>query len=274
MRTATLFLALLASTTAYAPVVSQDTPTPAPVSIIEESPPGLLSVEARQVTYFDAAGAQVISQPDGVRVVIDGDIGERRYGALVTLDNPEITWIEAYPNGQFPENPADAVIYADPANPGVFLVPGDPGGYVLLRISNNPNPPTWKKVEIGGKKPDDPPPPNTCDCDALEALSKARANAVNDPPTRSAIASVIRRVSNELEGVCRSGDCPDLAVARSLYTTEISQLLLSREGDSRDASWREGWQEPVGAWIGSNAPGTVGLYVQMMRAAADGLEDR
>lgn len=265
-------LVLLLALTSGAFAVGQETT----VSIIDSPPtsasvpdpanqPGPMTVGVPEpISYLVAGAAEVLERPDGkVMIITEGLEPKVRYAVVLPVENPRVTWIEVYPDG----NPPAQIIQHQPGKPGSFVIEGDPGQEFDVRVPNGWDPPVWLKVKIeGGSGPDPDPDP------AITELSKARADALNDPPTRSALKAEVLRVADKIALLCEGAQCPSQGAAEAMFVAGIEgNVMAKRTGDSEYVEWKVGWRTPVGNAIKASEPQSTMAYVSLMRDAAAGL---
>lgn len=116
-------------------------------------------------------------------------------------------------------------------------------------------------------KPDQPSPGKWND---LQASSKAVADRLNDPTTRSKLKAGIAATILDIEGKCASGNCPTLQAAQGQVRMAIEAALLARTGASAQVdwvSWRKSNQDEL------NRLGLVDLkdYLAAVKAMGSGL---
>lgn len=116
-------------------------------------------------------------------------------------------------------------------------------------------------------KPDQPSPGKWND---LQASSKAVADRLSDPTTRSKLKAGIAATILDIEGKCASGNCPTLQAAQGQVRMAIEAALLARTGASAQVdwvSWRKSNQDEL------NRLGLVDLkdYLAAVKAMGGGL---
>jgi len=120
-----------------------------------------------------------------------------------------------------------------------------------------------------------PPPvvdPPKSVLEQLKDLSKQNATRLNDPATRSQLATNIKTVVAEIKALCAANQCPTLAGAQSKVVKAIESTLLARsKGVSRLADWEQGWRVPNNQWIATAGITTVTQYLDAIAAIADSL---
>lgn len=157
---------------------------------------------------------------------------------------------------------------------------GTPGQYTFWLIAADTEAAidyTQHTVTIGEPPPDDPgqpgdPPPDDpapAPPQGIEQLSRQQAEALNDPRTSAALSAAINGALVELEGMCRRGQCPGLATAKSVMVSTVQRTLARRQGASQLVNWLDGWRVPMNAAL--EPIQMVPDYLAAMRAAANGL---
>ena len=150
------------------------------------------------------------------------------------------------------------------AGDGEYLLTGNPGDVFQLRFDRHPERPIYDTATIGEATQ---PPPDVPDYADLESVSKSSADALNDPPTRTAMAGSLDAVLTSLEAV----DGISLASCVEAVRTTINDVLANRSGASRGVDWYGGWRVPVNQAMDSHEITTAEEYLAAMRAIEGGL---
>lgn len=266
-----LLLLYLVATT-YLPALA----TP-PIAESYSAPPGVsvseptaatslpLSIELKPITFMAADAAEVIAADEGVIIFAEGLKAGTRYGMVLTVADQPVEFVEVHPKA----NPFPPTVKT-PFRPNAFLIEGKLGEvfYVSVRAANEA--PTWVTVVIvteDGPPPVEPPPSDG----AIEKLSRARADALNDPPTRAALKTALDRTVADIGLLCAQGNCPDVAKAQVYVVAAIESVMGARRGPSEFVEWKAAWRTPISDAIQSKAVTTTAGYLALMKEAAQGL---
>lgn len=106
----------------------------------------------------------------------------------------------------------------------------------------------------------------------LFKTSKMNSEQLKDPTTRTALYEALDKVVSQLKVQCDSNACPTLDEARNRVNQTIENVLLARQGASRDVAWAAGWRVPNNQWLSQEDPKTTQAYVQAMMALTAGLK--
>lgn len=241
----------------------------APPGIVPTAAP-LLPLETRltPATYLSAGAAQIFPKEDGSVVIFAEELKPGvQYGMVLTVENQSVDYIEIHPKANpFPAIPKTAF------RPRAFLIEGKLGDEFWVSIRARDSLPTWVTVKIitdSVPVPPDPPAPPTDG--KLEKLSRARADALNDPTTRSKLKQAIMAVIGAAEAKCAAGDCPGLSEASGAVVNAVEAVLAARTGQSEYVEWKGGWRDHVNAYLKTQAITTTAAYLVLMTEAASGL---
>ena len=207
-----------------------------------------------------ATGAVEIAKVGGKRYVLAESL-QKQDGYLARfLTDEEVPWIEIRRIGSLIDEDID------PASPGEFIVSGDEGEKVGVRV---PNPDGFAKpkrfvLEFPGKPA---PPPAPAVDEGIKSLSSARANALNDPGTRARLKEAIEKQVEQLADTTTVRMEDGIA----MMVEAIESVLKTRPEDVQDVLWKPGWRTPIANYI--QAKGFVDLngYLHLMSSAAKGL---
>jgi hypothetical protein len=225
-------------------------------------------VSVAQVTFLIADKAELATDGSRIAILAEGLDAKREFGAIVTLKDAA-KWIEVHPVAN-PFPPRVERPYKD----HTFLIRGQPGEKFYVSIRSDDDGPTWIEVAIAGEPapdPEKPPPvdPNPPPAGSLAELSRSLSQAMGDPETASAIKASLGSAVSSLEALCRSGQCPTIAVARAQVIYAIESALRDRKKPNKD--WLKGWRDPVSKAVGAKNPADAKTYVALMRAVTEGL---
>jgi hypothetical protein len=273
MRKLLLLSLLLVTTPASigAPPIEESIAPPPGLSILESRPveaaPIPLSVVQTPVTFMTADAAEVLPIEDGVVIFAEGLRAGTQYGMALTVSEQPVEFIEVHPKA----NPFPPTVQT-PIRPNVFLIKGKLGEVFYVSIRAHGEPPTWETVTIttDGTEPDEPPPVDPGDGE-IEKLSRARADALNDAPTRTALKAAITAAVGLIEQRCASGDCPPVDQATAIVVDAIEATLGKRDGPSEFVEWKAAWRTPISDAIKARAVTTTAGYLTLMKEAAQGL---
>lgn len=226
-----------------------------------------------QVVFLSAETAEVAVDGERVAIIAEGLSPSRQYGVVVTA--PESTkWIEVHDS----KKPFPPVV-SKPFRDNKYLVRGQPGQTFYLSLRGE-GPPVWAEIviapEVVPPKPDKPeepgpdPPKPAPGLDGIEELSKQLADKLDDSATRVALASAITKACDDLDAMCKSGQCPGLPQAKMTVVAAIEQTLALRA--KPDKNWLDGWRRPISEAISKLNPVDPPTYISIMRTAAQGLE--
>lgn len=263
-----LMLAILPPATADGPIVELVAAPPG-LSVVEPIEAAEIPMETAltPVTFLTADAAEIIEKPgtDGVAIFAEGLKAGAQYGMLLTVSNQPVDWIEVHPATFFP------VKVLRPIRPNAFLIEGKVGEVFYVSIRAGSVPPVWMTVTIvtDNPVPTDPPVDPPTD-GAIEQLSRARANAVNDPPTRAVLKVDLNTAIAAAEARCAAGDCPPLPEAADALVAAIEASLEKRRGESEYIEWKAGWRTPISDAVKAKAT-TTQSYLALMKEAARGL---
>ena len=123
-------------------------------------------------------------------------------------------------------------------------------------------------------RPDpDVPPSNPGEFAKLLELSRVNSLSLNDPSTRAALATSLKKIVSDMRAMCDKNECPTLQGAQSAFVHSIESVLLARpRGSSRDANWEEVWRIPNAKWINDAKLQTVAKYLDACDAITKGLQ--
>lgn len=119
--------------------------------------------------------------------------------------------------------------------------------------------------------PDDPGPTPVPELERLETLSMETAAKLADVSTAKAISMAILAVDQQIESMCKSGQCPGLETSRAMMVAGIENALNTRPRTSLKVNWLDGWRKPMDSAIKSLNTKDVPAYRAAMRAVASGL---
>jgi len=120
------------------------------------------------------------------------------------------------------------------------------------------------------QKPDPDAPPVTQPGEFAKLLELSRVNSLslNDPATRAALATALKKIVSDMRVMCDRNECPTLQGAQSAFVHSIESVLLARpRGASRDANWEEVWRILNDAKLQ-----TVSKYLDACEAITKGLQ--
>ena len=250
--------------------VEEGTPiVPDPVSLPAEEAeedPVLLELEVTDPQYFEyelADSARVLPNPEGGVRVLRESPRPGGVAAMFGVNDALVRFVEVRRDNQR----RDEIVKPLEGMPGMFFVEGSPGEECSVRVPNSDGYafPVWFDLQFPGE-PDvpDPDPPGD---DSLEKLSRARADALDDPRTRSSIKSAVSAVLGEAANKATVAD------AAALVVRAIEGVLGARDRDdpSVDVPWKQGWRVPVGDAIKRADPKTAAEYVALYRSVVEGL---
>lgn len=256
--------------------VNETLPTPAPIlePVPDPVPNQVVPLEVSQVpiVYLSAGAAEVIPAGDRVLIFAEDLQPGKRFGMIIRVVNQPVEFIEVHPKA----NPFPPRVL-EPMRPGTFLIEGNLGDVFYVSIRAYGEAPTWETVTIVGDgvdpdpvdpDPTDPPPATDGE---IEKLSRARADALNDPPTRVALKASLESAIAKLEQACAAGDCADLPSTVQTAVAAIEAAMAQRTGASRDVEWKLAWRVPVSDAIKSKSPTTAAQYLSLIKEAAKGL---
>lgn len=106
------------------------------------------------------------------------------------------------------------------------------------------------------EEPVDPPPAN----DELVEISRKAAASLRDPETATALAKALEAVV--------AANHTSVEAIRNATQLSVENVLLKREGGSRDKDWLGAWRKPVGEEIDATSPAS---YNASLAALAKGL---
>lgn len=268
-----LFIAVGLVAFAGVPMGDGSLPAAPPLGFTESIPaPSLpLEVKVSAVTYLSAEAAEVLPDgPSAVVVFVEGLKPGRKYGAILAVENQPVEFIEVHA-ASHPFPPTVQKPFRDNA----FLIAGNPGEVFYVSVRALGQPPTWHTITIAGDAgavdPVDPVKPVPVPDGEIRKLSKARADALNDPPTRTRLKASLTAVVEQVEAMCVAGNCPDVSAAARMVVAAIESVMASRTGDSQYAEWKIAWRTPVSNAIGSKSAATTAEYLSLVKEAALGL---
>jgi hypothetical protein len=162
----------------------------------------------------------------------------------------------------------------------IFFATPRPGSYTFyLIVSDKTATIDYAKhtVVVGDSVPPKPdpdlPPSNPGEFSKLLELSRINSLALNDPSTRAALATSLKKIVLDMRAMCDRNECPTLQGAQSAFVNSIESVLLSRpRGSSRDANWEEVWRLPNAKWIKDAKLQTVSKYLDACEALTKGLQ--
>lgn len=245
---------------------SETIPVPIPDPVPDRSAP--LEVSQIPIVYLKAAAAEVIPSGDGVLIFAEELKPGNRYGMILRVANQPVEFAEVHPKA----NPFPPQVI-QPFRNNTFLIEGNVGDVFYVSIRAYGEAPTWETVTITrgddpGPGPVDPPPVTDGE---IEKLSRARADALNDPPTRTALKASLMAAIAKVEALCASGDCPDVTGAARELVVAIETAMGQRTGASLDVEWKAAWRTPISEAIKIKSPKSAAEYLSLIKEAAKGL---
>ena len=143
---------------------------------------------------------------------------------------------------------------------GKYLITGKPGKYLAVVDTDKGN--SFIPVIIPGKEapPEQPPQAPGGDLSSLEVLSAKRADSVNDPQTRAKLAVELAKPLPS-----------DYQRATGEVTRRVEEVLLFRDGESRNADWLAGWRLPMVEAMIALEVDTIEEYKEAVAYIAKGL---
>lgn len=221
-----------------------------------------MSVEVSQVEAITAKSARLEPMTDRVAVFLtERDAGQK--SGIVVRVNSNAKWVTLYVQGQTIVKSktveTDWILLAPAGKYTVLIAQSDPEKGLALE---------GKDVEIKGATtpPVDPPTdPPTGDFAQVTAAAKSAADALNDPPTRAALAGAYKSALSTIAGKPYDD-------ARVTVTTARRAALNARQGASLSVDWNS-WLKAVDVELAKAVPaGDAAKYVQAVAAIVKGLE--
>ncbi len=224
-----------------------------------------------QVALLKAESAELVSKPDHVLIIAKGLQQERLFGIKLTVSEETTKYIQVYNlvtvNGKlFASFPP--TVY-EPSSPGQYLILGLPGDKVGISIPTTIGPPVYQEAIIAPSiippPPEEPPPAPPGSYGSLIKVAAELADALNDPPTRKALASGYKRAVVEATG-------KSYLEAKGIVAGERKAALLARQGPSRAKDW-ETWRTEVDAELVKVVqPNDTVAYLAALSAIVSALE--
>lgn len=216
------------------------------------------SIEVKPFEAIKAKSVKVEQLSDSVAVILTDREAGTKTGAYIQVTSSS-KWATPL---------LDGINITRTALPGEWVLFAPSGKYRLLLAEFDPETGpryTYHDLVIGTTKPDDPadpPKPPVGDFTSLKKAARDSADALNDPPTRTALATAYRSI--------KAGKPYEELVA----TTKMARraALQSRQGDSRAKDW-SGWLATVDAeLIKSVKPGDATAYLSALAVIVEALE--
>ncbi len=216
-----------------------------------------------KVESFDASVARSVKieqLPDSVAVIFSGPVTGKT-GAYLQVTSDKKWATPVY----------DGIEITQTKTPGQWIMFAPAGKYRVLLAEFDPDTGpryTYHDVQIGKGStpptdPTDPPPPGG-DYTAVTKAARQGADALNDPPTRQALATAYKAALAAVPG--KSYD-----EARAVVVAARSAALGARKGPSRDVDWNA-WLRAVDAELTKVSPvGDVPRYIKAIEAIIAGL---
>jgi hypothetical protein len=183
-----------------------------------------MNVTVSDVTYLEAATAEVVPQEKGVVIISEGLKAGQKYAAKLRVVNQDSDYIEVFPE----KNPFPPQVL-EPYKPGEYLIPGTKGEKFNVSVRGKTGRPIWLVVVIGGDGggdgPGTDPEPTPTDYEELRKASLNEALKTRDQKTTKALAEAWRKVATTVPVDKPLAD----AVKAAKFARE--QVLLNRDGD-------------------------------------------
>lgn len=223
------------------------------------------SIDVKPFSADLAKSVKVEQLPDSVAVIFTDRIGTKT-GAYLQVTS-EKKWATPL---------LDGVEITQTKQPGEWILFAPPGRYRVLLAEFDPETGpkyTYHTVLIEGKKPDDPqdpvdpPPPPVGDFAGLKQVAKQTADAINDPPTRTALAAAYRAAMAGSPNQSYDQMIASVTAARS-------QALRARDRDStRTKDWSV-WLNAVDVELRKAVkPGDASAYQSALKAIVEALSN-
>ena len=186
------------------------------------------------VSTLKADNAEIIKNDDGTISIVATNLSpEVKVSQLLRSDKEAAEVYTQFPPNVVPLIEGKAILPA--LTNSYWIAVRNPGvEWIEVQPLSNPDPPD------NPSDPDEPDDPTTpIDFKDLSDLANSLASDLNDPTTRSKLASALSEVTNSIAAQ------PTIGEAELLLTNTIENVLLRREGESRDKDWFNGWRKPL-----------------------------
>jgi hypothetical protein len=220
-----------------------------------------MNVTVSDVTYLEAATAEVVPQETGVVIISEGLKAGQKYAAKLRVANQDDDYIEVFPE----KNPFPPQVLK-PYKPGEYLIPGARGEKFNVSVRIKTGRPVWLVVIIGGEGGSEEPPPvepTPTDYEELRKASLNEALKTRDQKTAKALAEAWRKVATTVS--------VDKSLAEAVKAAKLAreQVLLNRDGD---VNWNNYLTAVDGEIASLKITGTA-EYLKVLAVLAGSLDD-